>query len=87
LIGAVIGLIWLPARLKYLEAHWRRGRHVYIEPGRLKDALPFFIAMAAGLALSGFAQFRSLALPCAMFGCILTWGLLANYLWWRSLPE
>jgi|GEM_PF-3748736 len=92
LFGAIIGLIGVPARLKYLNTHWRKGKHVYIETFiGLKDSflvlLPVWIASAIGLVIAWFWRLQPQVYLYMFFGCLFTWDVLANFLWWRSLPE
>jgi hypothetical protein len=91
LLGAVIGLIGIPARLKYLETHWRKGKYIYIETTGIKDTFkltwPFFAALVVGFVIELSLRFNTMAGNYVPIGCLFTWGFLANYLWWRSLPE
>ncbi len=89
-MGAGLGLTTLRLRIKQIDALQRGLRPSLVE--QLISMIPLVILIlvtVAGLLAVLIAHNRSgSVLPIlAGSGCMLTWGALPVYLWYRSLPE
>jgi mannose/fructose/N-acetylgalactosamine-specific phosphotransferase system component IID len=89
LVGAIIGLFGIRARLRYLNTHWKRSKKkIYIKAHiteELPSVIPMLVAFGVGILIA-FAFGLPHAIFIVFFGCLLILGALTNYLWWRSLP-